>query len=54
MFAVGTGSVVFEPVEDGKQMQQVVFSRVLHVPSLSSNLLSILSLTTNFGWNVNI
>lgn len=35
-------------------MQPVLITDVLHVPSLSNNLLSVLSLTTRHGFKVNI
>ena len=37
IFSAGVGSMVFEPVVDGKQVRAVEFSRVLHVPDRRSN-----------------
>jgi len=45
IFAVGMGTVVFDPVLDGKLARSVEFTRVLHVPELRSNLISCLYLT---------
>lgn len=45
VYAVGMGTVAFDPVIGGKKGQNVEFSRVLHVPDLRSNLLSCLYLT---------
>ena len=39
------GTVVFDPVLDGKLARSVEFTRVLHVPELRSNLISCLYLT---------
>jgi len=52
IFSAGVGSVVFEPVVDGKQVRAVEFSHVLHVPDLRSNLLSCLYLTCNKGFTI--
>jgi hypothetical protein len=45
VYAVGIGSVRFQPVVEGCQSRVVEFTRVLHVPELRSNLLSVLYLT---------
>jgi hypothetical protein len=45
VYTVGIGSVRFQPVEEGCQSRVVEFTRVLHVPELCSNLLSVLYLT---------
>jgi hypothetical protein len=39
VYAVGVGSVRFQPVVEGHQSRVVEFTRVLHVPELRSNLL---------------
>ncbi|KAJ3847165.1 hypothetical protein EV368DRAFT_20468, partial [Lentinula lateritia] len=39
---------------DGKEVRQVLFSRVLHVPALNNNLLSVLYLTKHKGFTVHI
>lgn len=41
----GIGEVRFLPEVDGKQVRDVEFISVLHVPQLSNNLLSVLQLT---------
>lgn len=41
----GMGEVRFRPEVDGKQVRDVEFTSVLHVPQLSNNLLSVLQLT---------
>jgi hypothetical protein len=46
--------VVFSPVVDGKTVRAVEFTRVLHVPDLRNNLLSVLYLTRNIGFTVHI
>jgi hypothetical protein len=48
------GTVVFSPVVDGKTVRAVEFTRVLHVPDLRNNLLSVLYLTCNIGFTVHI
>jgi hypothetical protein len=45
VYAVGIGSVRFQLVVEGCQSRVVEFTRVLHVPKLHSNLLSVLYLT---------
>jgi hypothetical protein len=52
--AAGIGSVEFSPMIDGRTMPSVIFSDVLHVPSLADNLLSVLNLTRRHGFNVMI
>ena len=47
VFSAGVGSVVFAPEVEGELVRHVEFSRVLHVPDLGSNLLSVLYLTRN-------
>ena len=42
VYSAGVGSVVFQPVVDGKLARPVEFSRVLHVPALRNNLLACL------------
>jgi hypothetical protein len=46
--------VVFNPVINGKSVRAVEFTRVLHVPDLRNNLLSVLYLTRNIGFTVHI
>lgn len=44
IFSAGVGSVVFAPEVRGEVVRSVEFTRVLHVPELGSNLLSVLYL----------
>jgi transposase InsO family protein len=45
IYSAGKGSVEFQPTKNGVHMRPVVFHDALHVPKLSSNLLSLLHLT---------
>jgi hypothetical protein len=45
VYSKGVGSVVVEPAD--KSLQPVLLSRVLYVPALQNNLLSVLHLVTN-------
>lgn len=54
VYSSGVGSVLFEPVVEGKPSRSVLFSRVLHVPSLQNNLLSVFHLTSHHGYVANI
>ncbi|TEB26984.1 hypothetical protein FA13DRAFT_1795236 [Coprinellus micaceus] len=45
IYSAGVGTVVVDPVVDGKTIRSVELTRVLHVPQLRSNLLSCLFLT---------
>ena len=54
VYSTGVGTVVFSPVINGKTVRSVEFTRVLHVPDLWNNLLSVLYLTRNIGFTVNI
>ena len=51
IYSAGVGNVVFEPIDNGKQVGAVEFSQVLHVSDLRSNLLS---LTHHKGITINI
>src|ERR1700709_1628163 len=42
VYSAGVGTVVFSPVVDGKTVKRDEFPRVLHVPDLRNNLLSVL------------
>ncbi|KZS86308.1 hypothetical protein SISNIDRAFT_392075, partial [Sistotremastrum niveocremeum HHB9708] len=44
IYSAGIGSVKFEPRLQGKSGRVIEFHRVLHVPQLCSNLLSVLYL----------
>jgi hypothetical protein len=52
VYSAGVGSVLFKPLVRGKELRTVKFSKVLHVPSLGSNLLSVLFLTKHRGFKV--
>ena len=53
IYSTGCGSVRFQPVINGKPQRLFVeFHDVLHVPSLRSNLLSVLYLTRKKQYNV--
>ena len=54
VYSAGVGSVVFVPMIGGKRTQAVEFTRVLHVPNLKTNLLSILYLTCHKQFTVSI
>ena len=53
--SAGVGTLLFAPeLKGGKLGRQVLLSRVLHVPELSSNLLSVLYLVRNHEFQVHI
>ena len=54
IYSAGIGSVCFQPVIGGKPGQLLEFHRVLHVPQLRNNLLSVLYLTQNKSYIVTI
>ena len=54
VYSKGVGSVVFNPVISGKVVRPVEFTRVLHVPDLQNNLLSVLYLSRQRGIDVHI
>ena len=54
VYSEGVGSVVFKPVIEGKEVRAVEFTRVLHVPHLQNNLLSVLYLVRQRGIAVHI
>ena len=54
VYSTGVGTMVFSPVINGKTVTSVEFTRVLHVPDLCNNLLSVLYLTGNIGFTVHI
>jgi hypothetical protein len=49
VYSAGVGTVVFNPVINGKNVRAVEFTRVLHVPDIRNNLLSVLYLTRNIS-----
>lgn len=54
VYSVGIGSVRFQPVLGGKPGRLLEFERVLHVPALRNNLLSVLYLTRQKSYTVTI
>ncbi|KAJ3501259.1 hypothetical protein NMY22_g18988 [Coprinellus aureogranulatus] len=52
IYSAGVGTVVIDPVMDGKGTASVELTRVLHVPQLHCNLLSCLFLTRCCGFNI--
>jgi transposase InsO family protein len=54
IYSAGVGSVLFNPIINGKPTNPIRIQRVLHVPALRNNLLAVLYLTQNSGIEVNI
>ncbi|KIK81008.1 hypothetical protein PAXRUDRAFT_763652, partial [Paxillus rubicundulus Ve08.2h10] len=54
VYSAGVGSIVFILVLEGKSARVVEFTRVLHVPDLRNNLISVLYPTHHSGFIVNI
>ena len=54
VYSAGEGIVYFNPIIDGKAARTFGFTRVLHVPDLRNNLLSVLFLTRQKGFTVTI
>ena len=54
VYSAGMDSVVFNPTIKGKKTCSVEVTRVLHVPDLKSNLLSILYLTCHKQFTIHI
>ena len=54
IYAAGVGTVVFNPVVNGKRIRSVEITRVLHVPELRNNLLSCLYLTRNKAFTIHV
>ena len=54
VYSAGEGTVVFNPIVNGKAVRPLEFSRVLHVPDLRNNLFSVLFLTRHKGFTVSI
>src|SRR6201991_930111 len=52
IYTAGVGSILFKTNLRRTGVRDVVFSRVLHVPALHSNLLSVLYLTGKKGFQV--
>ena len=54
VYSVGKGSVLFRPCISNQPARLLEFHDVLHVPSLRSNLLSVLYLTRQKQYTVTI
>jgi hypothetical protein len=54
IYSSGVGTVVFNPVIDGKPLQTLEFTKVLHVPGLENSLFSCLYLTKHKGFEIHI
>lgn len=54
IYSEGVGSVLLAPEVQGKLVQQVEFTRVLHVPRLGSNLLSVLFLARQCSFDIHL
>ena len=54
VYSAGVGSVVFQPEVEEKLLHPVEFSRVLHVPDLRNNLLSVLYLVLHSQFHIHI
>ena len=52
VYSAGVGSVRFQTVVKGVEKRLIEFTRVLHVPDLKNNLLSVLYLTRNKSYTV--
>jgi hypothetical protein len=52
IYAAGIGTVEFAPVKDGCNLRHLLFSKVLHVPALNQNLLSVLTLSVDHAFNI--
>ena len=52
VYSAGVGSVRFRPRLNGVESREVIFNRVLHVPQLQNNLLSVLYLTSKQRFKV--
>ena len=54
VYSAGEGTVVFNPIVNGKAVRPLEFSQILHVPDLRNNLRSGLFLTCQKGFTVSI
>ena len=52
VYSEGIGTVQFAPVVNGQEMAPLEFTNVLYVPSLSSNLFSVLYLTMHRSFTI--
>ena len=53
VYSAGVGSVYFVPIVGGQKKRAIELKRVLHVPDLHNNLLSVFHLTTCEQYIVN-
>ena len=54
IYSSGVGTVVFNPVIDGKHLQTLEFTKVLHITELENSLFSFLYLTKHKGFEIHI
>ena len=54
IYSVGIGAVDFVPLVDGVAQRPIRFTRVLHVPDLRNNLLSVLFLARSKRFEIRI
>lgn len=54
VYSAGVGSVYFVPIVSGLKRRAIELKRVLHVPDLRNNLLSVFHLTTREGYIVTV
>jgi transposase InsO family protein len=52
VYSEGVGDMLFHPIVNGRPSRAIQFTRVLHVPTLGSSLLSCLYLTRNKGYEI--
>src|SRR5215510_55733 len=54
IYSEGVGTVIFRPRINGLISRDIAFTKVLHVPKLQNNLLAVLHLTQQKGFDVHI
>jgi hypothetical protein len=54
IYSSGIGSILFRPFINGQESQPLLFHRVLHVPLLQNNLLSVLYLAVHKYYHIHI
>ena len=54
IYSEGIGSIIFRPIINGRLGHDIEITRVLYVPLLKNNLLAVLYLTSEQGFNVHI
>ena len=52
IYSAGIGSIIFHPTPNNPNIPYIKFTNVLHVPDLTSNLFSVLTLTRHKQFNV--